>query len=89
VQESLYVTRLNRLEKKILEYRLTGRPLPAWSPMLLFTSGKGFSKKAVFVFESLFPRPEILRQVFADKSDLRLWQLYLKRAVQLVSLVKS
>ena len=89
VRESLDVNRLNRLERRILENRLNGRPLPAWSPLILFTSGKGFWEKAVFIFESLFPRPEILRQVFSDKSDLKLWQLYLKRAVQLVAHVKS
>jgi hypothetical protein len=89
VPNSLDVKGLNRLEIKILDARLNGRPLPAWSPLLLFTSGKGFNKNAAFIFESLFPRPEILRQVFANTSDLKLWQLYLKRAVQLVSHVKS
>jgi hypothetical protein len=89
VPDSLDVKRMNRLERKILENRLNGRPLPVWSPMLLFTSGKGFYKKAAFIFESLFPRPEILRQVFAKSPNLKMWQLYLKRAVQLVGHVKS
>jgi hypothetical protein len=88
VLNRLDLKRLNRLERKILENRLNGRPLPAWSPLLLFSSGKGFYKKAVFVCESLFPRPEILRQVFANTSDLKVWQLYLKRALQLVSQAK-
>ena len=86
--DSLDLNRLNRLEKMILENRLHGKPLPVWSPMLLFTSGKNFSKKAAFIFESLFPRPEILRQVFANTPDLKVWQLYLKRAMQLVGHVK-
>jgi hypothetical protein len=86
--DSLVVNRLDRLEKKILMDRLNGKPLPVWSPMLLFTSGKGFSKKGAFIFESLFPRPEILRQVFANAPDLKIWQLYLKRALQLVGHVK-
>jgi hypothetical protein len=89
MRESLDVNRLNRLERRILQNRLNGGSLPAWSPLILFTSGKGFCKKVAFIFESFFPRPEILRQVFADKSDLRLWQLYLKRALQLVAHVKS
>ena len=80
---------LNQLEEGLLSHRLNGRSLPAWSPMILFTSGKGFYKRAVFIFESLFPRPEILRQVFANTSHLKVWQLYLKRAVQIVSHVKS
>ena len=88
LRESLNISGLNRLERKILENRLKGRPLPAWSPMLLFTSGKGFYKQAAFIFESLFPRPEILRQVFANTADLKPWQLYFKRAVQLFAHVK-
>jgi len=87
-RDSLDAKRLNRLERMILGNRLNGKPLPVWSPMLLFTSGKGFSKKAAFVFESLFPRPQILRQVFANTSNLKVWQLYLKRALQLVGHVK-
>jgi len=86
--DSLTANKLNRLEKMILKNRLNGKPLPAWSPMLLFTSGKAFSKKAAFIFESLFPRPEILRQVFANTPDLKIWQLYLKRALQLVGHVR-
>jgi len=54
----------------------------------LFTAGRGFWKSTAFVFESLFPRPEILRQVFASASHLKVWQLYLKRALQLVSQAK-
>ena len=89
LRESLNMNALNRLERSILERRLIGRPLPAWSPMLLFASGKGFYKQAAFIFESLFPRPEVLRQIFANNSDLKVWQLYLKRAVQFVTHVKS
>jgi hypothetical protein len=87
-QDSIDSNRLNQLEKMILRNRFNGKPLPAWSPMFLFTSGKNFSKKAAFIFESLFPRPEILRQVFANAPDLKIWQLYLKRALQLVGHVK-
>ena len=80
--------RLNRLEKLVLQKRSDGKPLPVWSPLLFFTAGKSFRRKAVFVLESLFPRPEILRQVFANTPDLKLWQLYLKRALQIVNQAK-
>jgi hypothetical protein len=79
---------LNRLEKLVLQKRLDGKPLPVWSPLLFFTTGKSFRKKAVFVLESLFPRPEVLRQVFANTPDLKVWQLYLKRALQIVNQAK-
>jgi hypothetical protein len=79
---------LNRLERKVLGKRLSASPLPIWAPLLLFTSGKKFHKKVLFVFESLFPRPEILRQVFTNSPDLKVWQLYLKRVWQIVGQVK-
>jgi hypothetical protein len=88
MDKSSIARRLNRLEKMILQKRLNGRPLPVWSPLLLFTSGKSLRKKAAFIFESLFPRPEVLRQVFANNTNLKVWQLYLKRALQLVAQVK-
>ena len=76
------------LQRWALEKRLEGRPLPAWTPLLMFTAGKGLKIRVFFVFETLFPRPEILRQVFANASNLKVWQLYLKRALQLVSQAK-
>jgi hypothetical protein len=76
------------LERVILEKRMDGRPLPNWAPLLLFTAGKDLITRAHFVFETLFPRPEILRQVFANSANLNVWHLYLKRVRQLVSLVR-
>ena len=81
--------RLNVLEKMILQKRAQGNPLPEWSPLLLFTAGKGLHKRLAFGVESLFPRPEILRQVFADHPGLKDWQLYWKRALQLLGAVKG
>jgi hypothetical protein len=75
----------NWLERMVLEKRLDGRPLPNWAPLLLFTAGKDLKTRAYFVFETLFPRPEILRQVFANSATLNVWHLYLKRVRQLVS----
>ena len=75
--------RLNVLEKKILRTRIDGDSLPLWAPVFLFSSGLGFKYRLLFIFESLFPRPEILRQVFAASPELKAWQLYLKRALQL------
>jgi hypothetical protein len=77
------------LEQVILQKRLNGRPLPDWAPLLLFTSGKDFMARLSFVFETLFPRPTVLRQIFCARADFRTWQLYLKRALQLVGMVKS
>ena len=88
ISNNLSASNLNRLERLILQKRLDGKALPVWSPLLLFSSGKGIYKKTAFVFESLFPRPEILRQVFANSPNLKVWQLYLKRALQIVNQAK-
>ncbi len=74
--------RLHVLEKKILRKRIEGESLPLWAPVFLFSSGMGLRNRLQFMFESLFPNPEILRQVFAASSDLKVWQLYLKRILQ-------
>jgi len=76
-------------ERVILQRRLNGHPLPDWAPLLFFTSGKGLWARVSFVFETLFPRPTVLRQIFCATQDLKTWRLYLKRAFQLVGMVKS
>jgi hypothetical protein len=80
---------LTWLEKVILQRRLKGRPLPDWAPLLLFTSGKSLMTRLSFVFETLFPRPSVLRQIFCTSTDFKTWQLYLKRAFQLVGMVRN
>jgi hypothetical protein len=77
------------LERVSLEKRLNGRALPDWAPLLLFTSGKDLMTRVYFVFETLFPRPPVLRQIFCATPDFKTWQLYLKRAFQLVRMVRS
>ena len=76
-------------ERMILAKRLDGRPLPNWAPLLLFTAGKNFNTRVAFVFETLFPRPSVLRQIFSDRPDFRTWQLYIKRALQLFRMVRG
>jgi len=80
--------KLNFLEKKILRKRIKKESLPIWAPLLLFSSGKGLKKRFSIIVETLFPRPEILRQVFEDSPDRKVWQLYWKRILQLFSLTK-
>ena len=89
IQAMVADRRLTWLEGVILEKRLNGRSLPGWAPLLLFTAGKKFMTRVYFVFESLFPRPPVLRQIFTDTPDFKTWQLYLKRALQLFRMVKS
>jgi len=80
-------SRLHVLEKRVLKQRITKGDLPAWSPLLLFAPRKGLKNRGWFIFESVFPRPEILRQIFVDRHHSKAWQLYLLRAAQLANKV--
>jgi hypothetical protein len=83
-QPALQTIRLSRFEKMILGLRQTRDALPEWCQIILLPAGKGFGKRMAFIFETLFPRPQILRQVFAGSPDLKTWQLYWKRSLQLM-----
>ena len=87
-QIPLAKTCLNRLERMILNQRSKGHPLPQWSPLLLLSGGQGLRKRLALGFETLFPRPEILRQVFADASQLSVRQIYWKRVRQIVGAIR-
>jgi hypothetical protein len=66
-----------------LRQRLKKEFLPEWSTLILFSSGKGLLKGTMFILETLFPRPDILRQVFAETPGLSVPQLYTRRIFQL------
>jgi len=80
--------RLRAFEKKALEERIKRDSLPIWSPLLLVSSGKGLKARFFLILETLFPRPEILRQVFPDSADRKVWVLYLKRIGQLFGFIR-
>ena len=88
IHQILKKTKLHFLEKKALNQRIEKGFLPTWAPVILFYSGKGRGKRFSLIFETLFPRPEILRQVFTDPSDLKVPQLYWRRMIQLLSKVR-
>lgn len=79
--------RFHILEKWVLKQKAKKGYLPDWAPLLLYSPKKGFWKRISMIIETLFPRPEILRQVFVDYPDLKFWQLYLKRVFQLFGMV--
>ena len=62
-------------------------PLPKWSSLALLAAGNRV-RQLEFALESMFPRPEILRQVFADRLDLSDWQLYGLRVRQLLGMMR-
>ncbi len=81
--------KLNLVEKKVLRRRIKKGSLPQWSTLYLFSSGKGLKKGGRLIPETLFPRPDILRQVFPNCSDLNPRQLYTKRIRQLLSMLRD
>ena len=80
--------RLHFLEKKVLRERIKRDTLPIWASLVLFSSGKGLRRRFSFILETLFPRPEILRQIFVASPDCKVWQLYWKRVLQLFGMAK-
>lgn len=80
---------LNPIEKKILRLRQKKESLPEWSTLILFSSGKGLLKGSTFILETLFPRPDILRQVFAESPGRGTFRLYTRRLFQLINMMKS
>ena len=76
------------LEKKLLRERKKKGALPAWAPLLLFSPEGRLKKRFNFILETLFPRLEILRQVFVNFSERKAWQLYCMRVLQLISMIK-
>lgn len=79
--------RLSALEKHLLRMRTRGA-LPKWSSLVLLRAGSGL-KQAEYALESMFPRPAVLRQVFAGRDDLRDWQLYTLRVRQLMGMLRT
>jgi hypothetical protein len=87
-RQVLEVERLSFVEKRVLGRRMKGDSLPIWAPLVLSSSVKGFWKRLCFALETLFPRPQILRQVFPNSPHCGVAHLYLKRIIQLLGMVK-
>jgi hypothetical protein len=78
---------LSALGRYLLRMRKRG-PLPKWSSLTLLSTGNCF-RRLEFAFETMFPRPEVLRQVFADRSDRSDRRLYGLRLRQLLGMIKT
>ncbi len=77
---------LSSLEKHLLRMRRRG-PLPQWSSLILLRAGSGLHQLE-FALQSIFPRPAVLRQVFAGREELKEWQLYALRVRQLLGMLR-
>ena len=79
----------NLFVRRILNRRLKGKPIPTWSQLMLMSAGTGMLEKTVFVGETLFPRPAVLRQIFPGSKNLSDKRLYWKRTLQILGSFKS
>ena len=75
--------RPNFFERKVLGLRVRGRSIPTWTQLILISAGRGLRQRLPLVLETLFPRPKILKQVFANAPQLSVRQLYWKRLLQI------
>jgi hypothetical protein len=74
------------LEKRILHRRIEGRSIPTWAQIMMISNGRRLRERFAFIIETLFPRPEVLRQVFANTPKLSVPKLYWRRILQVVGL---
>ncbi len=72
------------LEKRILHRRIEGRSIPTWAQLMMISNGRRMGERLSFFIETLFPRPEVLRQVFANTPHLSVRQLYWRRVMQVI-----
>ncbi|MCF8049996.1 MAG: nucleotidyltransferase family protein [Desulfobacterales bacterium] len=63
--------------------RIKNGALPFWAPLMLFSPDRGFSNQLRYAIETLFPRPEILRETFTGYRYRLNWPLYGLRCIQL------
>jgi len=75
--------RLSTIEKWVLRRRKQAGRLPGWSTLILFSAGMERGRWDL-VWETFFPRPEIIRQGFPDATDCSLGRLYTRRFLQLL-----
>jgi hypothetical protein len=87
-REFMREVRLNVLEKHLLRKRIRGHSLPQWAPLVLFSPEKGARRRLMFTLETLFPRPDILKQVFEHSTGRTASHLYALRVLQLVRMAR-
>ena len=66
----------------------SGRAVSDLGQMVLLCRGKPLATGVALFLETVFPRPEILRQVFADAPDVSACRLYARRVGQLLRVMR-
>lgn len=74
---------LSSLRKYLLKQRKKSGALAEWAPLFLFETDGGVKNRLHYQTEHLFPRPDVLRQVFPARRSGHRWLLYGMRFLQL------
>jgi hypothetical protein len=87
VKEALKYKDLGVIEKYLLRLRIRGANLPEYYVPLCFFAINGLRGKMAFLYESMFPRDEIMAQIYLmSPSRSRFYQV-INRMVRTLSLV--
>ncbi|OGJ86952.1 MAG: hypothetical protein A2350_01165 [Candidatus Raymondbacteria bacterium RifOxyB12_full_50_8] len=74
----------NRIEQRIIDRIVNAQPMEQAGDLLFFFTIPGIVRKMRFAFETIFPRPSIIRQTANHESESMV-KLYLKRIGMLAS----
>lgn len=89
VTSELGIQRLNILEKHLLRLKLRGFSSNELCIGLWLCNIKGAGKKIKFIKETLFPKGEVMAQIFNPSSQVRKKSAYAKRIVQALTLLSK
>jgi hypothetical protein len=78
------VQRLTIVEKWLLRRRKKSGRLPRWSTILLYPAGMRRGRWHL-IWETFFPKPDVLKQSFPESVSRPIGCLYLKRFLQIVA----
>ena len=64
------------LETILLKQRIKNGALPEWAPLIFYSRKTDLKGQLRYILETLFPRPDILRQSIKNSAHMKAWQLY-------------
>jgi len=89
VEQALEFRDLGAIEKYLLRLRIRGANLPEYYVLLFFFAIKGIRGKIEFFTESMFPRDEIMAQIYLTSPSRSRFHQITNRMVQTLSLLGS
>lgn len=89
-EETIYLERMRRefnpLERGVIRLLIQGEKLERFGDLLLACSVPRFRNRFIFLWETSFPRPRVIGEVFPFLPSYLLWVGYILRLFQLLSI---